>query len=86
MFYIGYENIDKAQICIARSENGITNWERFDGNPIVSPDEGMWDADACYKPSFLWNEKKKQWMLWYNGRSGTNEFVGLVTADGRKIF
>lgn len=86
MFYIGYENIDKAQICIARSDNGITGWERFDGNPIVSPDEGMWDADACYKPSFLWNEEKKQWMLWYNGRAGINEYVGLVTADGRKIF
>ena len=24
MFYIGYENIDKAQICAARSANGIT--------------------------------------------------------------
>ncbi|MEE1043199.1 MAG: hypothetical protein UH854_04470 [Clostridia bacterium] len=86
MFYIGYENIDKAQICVARSDNGITGWERFDGNPIVTPDAGMWDGDACYKPSFLWNEDTKQWMLWYNGRNEIDEFIGVVFCDKRKLF
>ena len=86
MFYIGYENIDKAQICVARSDNGITGWERFDSNPIVTPDAGMWDGDACYKPSFLWNEDTKQWMLWYNGRNEIDEFIGVVFCDKRKLF
>lgn len=86
MFYIGYENIDKAQICVARSANGKTMWERLGANPIVAPDEGAWDGDACYKPSFLWNEENDMWMLWYNGRNGTDEFIGLVTKQGRKIF
>ena len=85
MFYIGYENIDKAQICVARSENGITMWERLKENPIVSPDSNSWDGDACYKPSFLWNEEKDMWMLWYNGRKGTDEFIGLATKEGRKL-
>lgn len=86
MFYIGYENIDKAQICVARSANGITGWEKFDGNPIVSPDEGMWDGDACYKPSFLWNEEENKWMLWYNGRNKLDEFIGYVYKEGRNLF
>lgn len=86
MFYIGYENIDKAQICIARSDNGITGWEKYEGNPIVAPDEGMWDADACYKPSFLWNEEKQQWMLWYNGRNKIDEYIGVVFCNKRNLF
>lgn len=86
MFYIGYENIDKAQICIARSDNGITQWEKSPANPIVAPEEGMWDADACYKPSFLWNEEENKWMLWYNGRNKIDEFVGYVYKEGRELF
>lgn len=86
IFYIGYENIDKARICAARSSNGITQWERLKQNPVVSPDAGKWDSDACYKPSVLWNSEQNQWMLWYNGRSGNDEYVGLATLDGRKLF
>lgn len=86
MFYIGYENIDKAQICAAHSENGITGWEKLAENPVVTPDDGMWDADACYKPSFLWDKKNNRWLLWYNGRNGTDEFVGMASAEGRKLF
>lgn len=86
MFYIGYENIDKAQICIARSKDGITQWEKSPANPIVAPDEGKWDADACYKPSFLWNEEENKWMLWYNGRNKIDEFIGYVYKEGRDLF
>lgn len=86
MFYIGYENIDKARICAARSDNGITNWQRLPGNPVISPDADSWDADACYKPSFLWNPEKDEWMLWYNGRRGHDEFIGLATSAGRRLF
>ena len=46
----------------------------------------MWDADACYKPSVIWNGDKNRWMLWYNGRKGINEYIGMVTLDGREIF
>ena len=86
MAYIGYENIDKAQVCFAHSENGITGWQRLNGNPVVSPDDGAWDGDACYKPSFLWNEDRKEWMLWYNGRKDHDEFIGLALSKKRNIF
>ena len=55
-------------------------------NPIITPDSGEWDADACYKPSFLWNENENKWMLWYNGRNGLNEFVGYASKGGRQLF
>ena len=86
MFYIGYENIHKAQICVARSQNGITQWQRSSLNPVVSPTPEAWDGDACYKPSFLWNQETQQWMLWYNGRNGAPEYIGLATKDGRELF
>ncbi len=86
MFYIGYEDIDTARICVARSENGITGWERSKNNPLVEPDSGMWDGDACYKPTVVWNEKDGKWMLWYNGRCKCSEFIGLAECDRRNLF
>ena len=86
MFYIGYENIDKAQICVAHSPNGVSDWEKSPFNPIVIPTPEQWDADACYKPSAIWNEETQQWMLWYNGRKRYDEYIGLVYKEGRELF
>lgn len=86
MFYIGYENVDTARICAARSDNGITGWVRLKGNPIVSPEAGAWDSEACYKPTVVWNEEQKKWMLWYNGRTRFEEYIGLAECNKRRIF
>lgn len=86
MFYIGYSDIYSANICVARSDNGIDNWERSKLNPIVVPTTGGWDADSCYKPSIIWNEETNQWMLWYNGRIEHNERIGVVFKKGRELF
>ena len=82
MFYIGYEDIDTARICLARSRSGVTGWERHQDNPIVSPTEGGWDADACYKPTVVRDEENGRWLLWYNGRRGGDEYIGLVIHEG----
>ena len=86
IFYIGYEDIDTARICTARSKDGIAGWEKSPLNPIVSPDAGMWDSEACYKPSVIWNEKEQKWMLWYNGRTGTNEYIGMAEIYKKNLF
>jgi len=49
MLYIGFMNVDYAQIGMARSKDGITGWERFKDNPIIKPGQG-WDSSAVYKP------------------------------------
>lgn len=82
MFYLGFEDVNTARICMARSRDGITDWQRHPQNPILSPTAGNWDADACYKPFAVWNEVQDKWLLWYNGRNGSPEYVGLATHDG----
>jgi len=83
MFYIGFSDIDHARIGIARSKNGVTGWERHPANPIIAPTPGSWDHDACYKPCAIFDGT--QWMLWYNGRHGSVEQIGLAVHRGANL-
>jgi predicted GH43/DUF377 family glycosyl hydrolase len=83
MFYIGFRDEAHAQIGIARSRDGITNWQRHPANPIVRPGEGQWDHDACYKPYAVFDGQK--WLLWYNGRHGSLEQIGVVLHAGEDL-
>jgi predicted GH43/DUF377 family glycosyl hydrolase len=84
MFYIGFEDMYKATINVARSRDGITAWQRFKGNPILSGGpEGSWDAEAVYKP---WVEHEDgRWLLWANGRRQAIEQVGLYIHHGDNL-
>jgi predicted GH43/DUF377 family glycosyl hydrolase len=82
-FYIGFRDIDHAQIGLARSRDGLGQWQRCPGNPIVRATGAGFDADACYKPFALFFKGK--WMLWYNGRNAHLEQIGLVTREGRSL-
>jgi len=83
MFYIGFADIDHAAIGLARSRDGIAGWERHPANPIIAPSPGSWDHDACYKPYAIFDGKR--WMLWYNGRRGSLEQIGLATRTGEDL-
>ncbi|HEY3320024.1 MAG TPA: family 43 glycosylhydrolase [Planctomycetota bacterium] len=85
MFYIGFFDLHKAQIGIARSKTGISDWERLPSNPIISPTKDAWDHDACYKPYVIYDEKAKRWLLWYNGRKGGVEQIGLAVHEGEDL-
>jgi predicted GH43/DUF377 family glycosyl hydrolase len=78
MFYIGFADENRAQIGLARSRNGITGWQRHPKNPIIFPTKGAWDADACYKPFVIFDDRDNCWQLWYNGRRGDVEQIGLA--------
>lgn len=78
MFYIGYQTIDIARICVAYSENGINNWKRINSNPILSPEKNKWDAHAVYKPTICYDEKNQIIHLWYNGRNKYEEKIGYA--------
>lgn len=82
IFYIGYKDIHTACICCARSDDGVTDIRRCLFNPLVFPDKGTWDESSCYKPSALFDEKKGEWRIWYNGRAGGMEYIGLASSDG----
>jgi hypothetical protein len=80
MFYIGFRDIDHAQIGLAWSGDGVTQWQRHPANPIISPSTDGWDRDAVYKPFAILDGKR--WLLWYNGRRGGAEQIGLAMHDG----
>jgi predicted GH43/DUF377 family glycosyl hydrolase len=83
MFYIGFRDVHHAQIGIARSPDGVANWERLAANPIISPTADGWDGDAVYRPSALFDGKR--WMLWYNGRRQSVEQIGLAIHEGESL-
>jgi predicted GH43/DUF377 family glycosyl hydrolase len=83
MFYIGFADRDHAQIGLARSRDGITGWQRHAANPIIRPGKGQWDGDAVYKPYAILEGKR--WLLWYNGRRGGVEQIGVAIHDGEDL-
>ena len=78
MFYIGYKDVDTACVCAARSEDGITNWQRVPENPLITPTPGTWDENACYKPAVVRGDDGA-YHIWYNGRRGKEEYIGYAT-------
>lgn len=83
MFYIGFRDQDHAQIGVARSRDGITGWQRHPANPVIRPGRAKWDRDAVYKPYAILEHQR--WMLWYNGRRGRDEQIGLAIHAGEDL-
>jgi predicted GH43/DUF377 family glycosyl hydrolase len=83
MFYIGFRDRDHAQIGLARSRDGITGWQRHPANPIIRPGQDKWDHDAVYKPYAVFDGGR--WFLWYNGRKGSVEQIGLALHEGADL-
>jgi predicted GH43/DUF377 family glycosyl hydrolase len=83
MFYIGFRDIDHAQIGLARSPDGVSGWQRHGANPILRPGLNQWDHDACYKPYAIFDGQR--WLLWYNGRHGNGEQIGLAVHEGEDL-
>ena len=83
MFYIGFRDEAHAQIGLARSDDGIGNWQRHPANPIIRPSREQWDHDACYKPYAIFDGRR--WLLWYNGRRGGLEQIGLALHEGEDL-
>ncbi len=83
MFYIGFRDVNHAQIGVARSKDGITGWERHPANPIIRPGKDRWDHDAVYKPCAILDGDR--WLLWYNGRRDGVEQIGLAIHEGADL-
>ena len=83
MFYIGFRDLDHAQIGLARSRDGISGWQRHPENPIIRTGLNQWDHDACYKPYAIYDGAR--WLLWYNGRHGSLEQIGVALHEGADL-
>ena len=84
MFYIGYSDIKTGRIFLAESKDGINNWKKIN-DPIIEPSKNGFDNDSCYKPSAIYNKKYKKWMIYYNGRKKTTEYIGLALYNNYEI-
>lgn len=83
LFYIGYEDMFKARIGLARSRDGISEWERHPANPILSAGvPGSWDSESIYKPFVLAEGDNDRWIMWFNARKGTTERIGVAIHEG----
>lgn len=86
-FYIGYEDLFKARVCLARSKDGISNWERHPLNPIISAGlPGAWDCESIYKPFLVYVEELDEWRMYFNARTGTTERIGIAIHKGRDFW
>ena len=83
MFYIGFYDVHTAKIGMARSKDGIMNWERYPNNPIIQPTPDGWDAEATYKPYAVFDGG--DCLLWYNGRVKNLERIGLAVHKGEDL-
>lgn len=85
MTYIGYEDIHKATICMARSRDGI-HWERHKDNPIIATGySGEFDCEAVYKATMAYDEVNDQWKLWYNAGTRGVEYIGMAFKNGKDL-
>lgn len=62
------------------SREATGGWKKCEGNPIIAPGRDQWDHDACYKPYAIYDGTK--WLLWYNGRRGSLEQIGVAFHEG----
>ncbi|MBO1327120.1 family 43 glycosylhydrolase [Acetobacter suratthaniensis] len=88
MFYIGFADTNHAAICLARSRNGIDQWERHPSNPILQAPSGLlnffeWDRDAIYKPAAVLTDKG--WVMFFNARRRHTEQIGMATHEGQSL-
>ena len=57
---------------------------RYAENPVIRPgSSGEWDQDAVYRPATILVDGR--WLLWYNGRSGGVEQIGLAVHEGSDL-
>ena len=83
MFYIGFRDENHAQIGIARSKDGITDWQRHPANPIIRPGKDQWDHDAVYKPYAIFDGKTVAAVV--QRAQGGVEQIGLAIHEGEDL-
>ena len=79
MFYIGFRDVDHAAIGIARSPTASTIGSGTRPTRSSVPDQANGTTTPATSPSPFTTAK---WLLWYNGRHGSLEQIGLVQHPG----
>ncbi|KAK1423152.1 hypothetical protein QVD17_18447 [Tagetes erecta] len=89
MVYEGVSVDGRRSIGLAQSSNGLKDWHRVEGGPILKPTQeyGCWDDGGVGSPYLVHLEgEKDEWRLYYkgfgqNGHSG----IGMAVSDGNDV-
>ena len=84
VFYIGYTDIDTGRILLTTSADGEV-FLRDRLQVLAGPDKYGFDKESVYKPSAVYDRDNDRWLLYYNGRTGHNEYIGLYIKDGKDL-
>jgi predicted GH43/DUF377 family glycosyl hydrolase len=84
MFYIGYTDMNTGRIILTKSLDG-KKFDRSMYKVIVEPSQNSFDSDSVFKPSAIYDRKTNRWYLYYNGRTGSLEYIGLYTKEGQNL-
>jgi len=82
MFYIGFETSTRPASAWPAPGTG-DELAASPANPVIRPGKGKWDGDAVYKPYAILDGKR--WLLWYNGRKGGVEQIGVAFHKGEGL-
>lgn len=81
MFY-NAKNLPKGQWIeqtgIAVSKD-LTNWKRYDNNPVIKVSESGWDTRFCSDPYIVRDEDK--WVMFFFGFNGRHAQDGIAISD-----
>jgi hypothetical protein len=87
-FYNAFQRAPfRSQVGMARSRDGITNWEHHPQNPILRPGKpGSWNAAMVYKPSALWDATRGRWDVWFNASGILNGIEQIGHAWSQRLW
>ncbi|KAI7733305.1 hypothetical protein M8C21_008510 [Ambrosia artemisiifolia] len=91
-YFMVYEGVDvdgRRSIGLAQSSDGLKDWHRVEGRPILKPaqETGCWDDGRVGSPYLVHMEgEKDEWRLYYqgigqNGRVG----IGMAVSEGNDV-
>ncbi|XP_023731346.2 uncharacterized protein LOC111879102 [Lactuca sativa] len=87
MVYEGVGVDGKRSIGLARSSDGLKDWRRVGGEPILEHAEGCWDDGGVGSPYLVHMEgEEDEWRLYYKGigRIG-HTGIGMAVSDGKDV-
>ena len=83
LFYMGVDGDSITGVGLARSRDGITNWERHPSNPVYAGTDGCWDWIGIRGISILEDEGKLK--MWYTGVDRTTRTLGMIEHPGTNL-
>ena len=82
-YYMFYQGMDGDLIAgegLARSRDGIHNWERHPANPISAGKDGNWDWLGTRKVSLV--KELNGYQMWYTGGMREGQAIGIAWHEG----